>query len=313
MPDFIASQIARINRNFALVALGLAAGATVLAWVGANQISAVLQGPIPISAQEMASAEFQSHAESFKKIVRVEGNAVGPTFYRARVRRGKGYGTLYCWLLKAGDRQIIVEDWSPSASLNAAGQARIAPPDIYRYATAYRGTGEIVPILIDQREWKEGGWVLTAFASTLAAAALVIAGVLFWWSRVPGKHPVRRAVLRLGEFESTAMQIDGEMQAEFARYGPVHLTQTTVLYTPAFSFDVVRLESITGARTEWLRKGKSSALYLLLDTREDRKVKWQISRRYGDALLQAVCTSAHLEAPDPAPVKRIELRIGSKS
>ncbi len=309
MPGFIASQIGRINRNFVLVALALAVSAMVVGWLGANQISAVVLGPKPVTAEELASAQFQSEAESFKKVVQLNGSEVRPVFYSARVRRGKGYGTLYCWLLKARDRQIIVEDWSPSRGLAATGQPRIAPPGIYHYANAYRGAGEILPILIDQREWKESGWMLAILVSALGAAALVITGVLFWWSQNPERHPVRRAVARLGDFESTAMQIDGEMQSELGRFGTVHLGQTTLIYTPAFSFDVVRLESITGARTEWLRKGKSSALYLLLDTREQRKVKWQISRTHADDLLKSVCSAAHVEASEQAQPRRIELKI----
>ena len=310
MPGFIASQIGRINRNYALVALVLGLVAAGIGWFGWTYISAIALGPRMVSAQELASAQFQSDLNSYKTVIQVSGSEVRPTFYSARVRRGKGYGTLYCWLLKVGDAQLIVEDWSPSRGPNAAGLLGGIPQDVSHAANAYQKAGTILPVLLDAREWKQQGWILLIYGSAFAIGALVIAGILFWWGTHPEKHPVRRAVLWLGDFEAIAMQIDGEMQAELQRFGPVHVGQSTLLYTSTFSFDVVRLENVTGARTEWLRKGKSSALYLLLDTRDARKVKWQISRRYADALLAAVSTAAHIEASPLEPEKRIELRIG---
>lgn len=313
MPGFIASQIARINRNYLLVALALALVVAAMGWFGWTYISAVVLGPRMVSAQELASPQFQSDPSSYKSIIGVRGSQARPTFYSTRVRRGKGYGTLYCRLLKVGDAQLIVQEWARSNSYTPAGQLREVPADIAQYASYYQKAGAILPVLLDTREWKEQGWMLLICGSIAGAGTLALAGLLLWWSTHPERHPVRRAVLRLGDFEATAMQIDGEMQAEFQRFGPVHLGQTTLAYAPAFSFDIVRLENITGARTEWIRKGKSSALFLLLDTRDERKVKWQISRGYADALLESVCAAAHVEPSGQAALRTIELRIGRNS
>jgi hypothetical protein len=50
MPGFIASQIARINRDFILVALALALVATAIGWFGWTYVSAVVLGPRMVSA-----------------------------------------------------------------------------------------------------------------------------------------------------------------------------------------------------------------------------------------------------------------------
>lgn len=309
MPGFIASQIARINRNYLLVALALGMVVATMAYFGWSYVSAVVLGPKSVSAEEMFSPQFQSDPNTYKRIVQVEGTPAGQVFYRERVRRGKGYGTLYCWLLKAGNAQVIVEGWQPSASASAVGRFREAPAGIYRAAGAWAKYGAIYPLALDTRDWKADGWMLLIYGSAVAIAAAVILGMLLWWGADPNRHPVRRAVLRVGDFEATAMQIDAEMQAQSQSFGPVHIGQTMLVYAPAFSFDVARLENVSSAQTKWLRKGKSNALYLVLDTHEGRQLKWQISRKYGDELLQAVCASARVEAPAAGP-KRIELRIG---
>lgn len=295
MTGFVASQIARINRNFVLIALLLALGAGAIGWLGWDNISAVVFGPRMVSAEELASARFQSDPESYKKIVRVSGAEVRPPFYSARVRKGKGYGTLYCWLLKVGEAELIVEDWSQSGTLTAAGKLGEAQQGIYRAAQASGAGGSLLPVLLDQRDWKETGWVLTICAAGMAIAAAVIGGLLLSWGSNPERHPVRKAVARVGDFESTAVQIDAEMQAAYQQFGAVHLGQTMMTYTSAFKFDVVRLQSIAAARTEWLQQGKTRALFLLMETREGRQVKWHIRKSDADELLASVRAAARLE------------------
>lgn len=313
MPGFIAAQIARINRNYILVALGLAVVAGAIGWFGWTYLSAVALGPRKVSAQELASPQFQADPRSYKAIIQVGGTGVRPAFYSARVRRGKSYGMLYCRLLKVGDAQLIVEDWGQSNSSTPAGQLRYVPADIAQYASYYREAGAILPVMLDTREWREQGWMLLIFGSACSIGTLAIAGLLLWWSANPERHPVRRAVVRLGDFDSVALQIDGEMQAASQSFGPVRLGQTMVAYTRAFAFDVVRVDNIVGARTEWLRKGKTTALYLLMETRDTRKLKWEISRNYADALLGAISTAAHIEASPGTQPEVLELRIGRKA
>lgn len=312
MPGFIASQIARINRNYLLVALLLAAVAGAIVYFGWTYVAGVVLGPRVVSAEELGSSRFQSDAASYKRIVTVRGSEVRSWFYKARVPRGKHYGTLYCWLLKVGDAQVMVEGWEPSASLSATGELRPAPQNILNAASAYRKAGAILPVLVDTRDWRTNGWTLVVFGSLAGAGALGIAGTLLWWNSHPDRHPVRRAVARLGDFDAIALQVDGEMQAAAQSFGPVRLGQTMLAYARAFAFDLTRVDGILSARAEWLRKGKTTALYLLMETREGRTVKWEISRKYANELLNAISTAAHIEVAAVEAPKILQLRIGRK-
>lgn len=295
MDSFVASQIARINRNLLLVALGLGAAAGLILWLGRYEVLGVVRGPRIVTAQELVSPRFQSDPEAYKAVVQVSGSQMGGPFLSERVRRGKSTSTLYCALLKLETGRLIVESWDPLTAATVAGKVKEPAGHIWRAARAHNKEGDLLPVALDTRDWKSNGWVLLGAGGGSAVATLAIAGLLFYWTSTPDRHPAQKAVARLGDFASVAMQIDGDMQAEVQRFGSVHLGQTFALYTSTFKFDVVRLDSIVGARTQWVQQGKSRALFLFLDTNQGREVKWHIAKKNAEELLASVRRAARLE------------------
>lgn len=293
MPDFIQRQIARISRNFSITALILAAVASTIAFFGWPYIVAVVAGPRVVSAAELASPAFQQSVQAKTTIVSVTGDQLRPSFYSVMVSRGKsGTAPLHYSLLHVGDKQLIVSGWSAAPSLTAEGEMSWAGDFILERASAYQEAGEILPLLVDTRSWKTTGWVLFGYDSIFALAALILISFPMRWNLNPAAHPVQRALAKLGEPTTAAMQLDVEMQAEVRRYGSIHRTQSMLVYAPAFKFGAVRLGDIVAATTEWRRSGKSSALYLILDTRNMGRVQWQIRNSYSQALLDDIRSAA---------------------
>lgn len=245
----VAQTIARASRGRIARAAIVIALIVIALIAGRRYLYNFFAGPFPADIDALVAASGPDDIERY--YITIEGERAYKTgFYLEQKTDGIVTGRKNYYALAIGDRLLLVETPAATPRTRFTGYLERPRSDVRREVIAdIEGRdpsleGVFLPMQLTDGDFRGVGWGLLILVPLLGGWMLwtLLSGVV--WLGDPLRHPIARALGRLGDARQAISAIDAELAAEHARVGNLHLTAGWAIHLVRGTLRAARYEDI---------------------------------------------------------------------
>jgi len=253
---YIQRQLARTNRNFFLVGLGLIVAVTSYGVSASRYFYNFFKGPVEMSAEAIATVRSPETLERY--FVSIKGDDSIDSGLQYVEKQVSQSGVVESQTVKAGysilvlgKRFLIVKRAPADNSKQYEGALMDLPADVHSQIITPllpdypNAEAAFLPMMLDATGFRDEGYIAAAICIPVLLCALWI----IWRVRTrienPLRHPILNSLSRYGSLANSARQIDAESNGK--RLGEVVLGQTWILLPSLFFLRVYHIPNVIWA------------------------------------------------------------------